>query len=135
MSVTMTVHVEGLDRLRSAFKQAPNLTLKYLARATAASVFEVEKQAVDANFQFRTPRSLRTGLLAQSFAFGRSISANGLRASIGPTVRYAPYVYFGTRRGLRPNPYMDRIAKAAEPGVGKQFEQAVDIIVSKLAGY
>jgi hypothetical protein len=40
-------------------------------------------------------------------------------------------VYFGTKRG-KPNPYMDRIAKAAEPGVQKHFEKAVDLIVDNL---
>ena len=134
MSVALTVRIEGLDRLQSAFRQAPALTLTYLAKATSAALFEVEKQAVDSNFRFRTPRSQRTGQLQQSFAFGRSISANGLRGTIGPTVRYAPYVYYGTRWGIRPNPYMDRIADAATPGVNKHFQKAVDIIVDKLAG-
>jgi hypothetical protein len=133
MSVALTVRIEGLDRLRGAFQQAPALTLKYLAKATTAAIFEVEKQAVDANFQFKTPRSQRTGMLQQSFAFGRYFAPGGLRGSIGPTVRYAPYVYFGSRWGIRPNPYMDRIAKAAVPGVEKHFDQAVQIIVDKLA--
>lgn len=133
MSIAVSVHIRGLDALRSNFKRAPALTLKYLAKATAAAIFEIEKQAVDRNFMFKTPRAQRTGLLAQSFAFGRYIAPNGLRGSIGPTVRYAPYVYFGTRRGLRPNKYMDRIARAAEPYVEKQFATALDRITSDLA--
>lgn len=131
--IKMKVSVRGLDSLRSNFQKAPALTLKYLAKATAASIFEIEKQAVDSNFRFRTPRAQRTGMLAQSFAFGRFIAPNGLRASIGPTVRYAPYVYFGTRRGLRRNKYMDRIAEAAVPGVQKQFETAVEKVVQEIA--
>jgi hypothetical protein len=133
MSIAVTVRIEGLDRLRSAFREAPNLTLKYLAEATTAAVFAVEKQAIDPNFQFRTPRSQRTGMLAQSFAFGRKFERRGLRGSIGPTVRYAPFVYFGTRRGIRPNPFMDRIAKAATPDVERLFQTATQRIIDKLA--
>lgn len=131
--IEMKVRVQNLDRLRANFRKAPGLTLKYLARATKASVFEVEKQAIDRNFQFKLPRARRTGQLAQSFAYGRYIAPDGLSASIGPTVRYAPHVYFGTSRGIRPNRYMDRIARAAEPHVNRHFNKAADIIVSKIA--
>ena len=131
--IEVQVRVQGLDELRANFQKAPGLTLKYLAKATAASIFEVEKQAVDRNFQFKTPRAQRTGQLANSFSFGRYISPTGLQASIGPTVRYAPYVYYGTTRGLRPNKYMDRIARAAEPKVQEHFQKAVDTIVTNLA--
>lgn len=131
--IEMRVSVRGLDALRANFSKAPAFTLKYLAKATSAAIFEVEKQAVDSNFQFKTPRSQRTGQLQQSFAHGRYLSPTGLMGSIGPTVRYAPYVYYGTRRGLLPNKYMDRIAKAAEPKVQEHFQKAVDIITSELA--
>lgn len=130
MEVSIKVH--NLDALRANFRKAPALTLKYLAKATSASLFEVEKQAIDRNFQFKTPRPRRTGQLQQSFSFGRHIDPSGLRGRIGPTVKYAPYVYFGTARGVQPNKYMDRIAKAAEPHVQKHFEKAVDIVVDKI---
>lgn len=131
--ITVKVEIKNLAALRSNFGRAPTLALKHLSKAVAASVFEVEKQAVDRNFQFKTPRALRTGFLQQSFSYGRYIAPGGLRASIGPTAHYAPYVYFGTRRGIRPNLYMDRIARAAEPHIGKHFEKAVDLFVSDLA--
>lgn len=126
------VRITNLEALRANFRRSPVLALKYLSKATSASIFEVEKQAVDRNFQFKTPRALRTGMLQQSFSYGRYISPNGLYASIGPTVRYAPYVYFGTSRS-RPNRYMDRIARAAEPHINKHFETAVDRFVGELA--
>ncbi len=130
--IAIQVHVKGLDALRANFSKAPGLTLKYLAKATSASIFEVEKESIDRNFQFVTPRAQRTGQLQQSFAHGRRISPDGLSGSIGPTVRYAPYVYYGYK-GRRANKYMDRIAKAAEPQIQKHFEKAVDIIVDNLA--
>lgn len=128
----MSVNIKNLDALRSNFSKAPALTLKYLASATKAAIFEVEKQAIDSNFQFKTPRIKRTGMLSLSFAHGRRFERNGLRASIGPTVHYAPSVYFGTR-SIRPNYYMDRIARAAEPNVDTHFEKAADLIVAALA--
>ena len=133
MSVAVNIRIENLPELRSNFARAPQLALKYLAKATQAAIFEVEKQAVDSNFQFKTPRAQRTGLLQQSFSHGRYFDQGGLRGSIGPTVRYAPYVYFGTSRGLRPNHYMDRIAEAAAPQIEKHFETAVDKFVSEIA--
>lgn len=131
--IEMKIEVKNLDKLRANFRKAPALTLKYLSAATEAALFEVEKQAIDSNFQFKLPRIRRTGQLQQSFAHGRRIDKGGLRGSIGPTVRYAPYVYFGTKRGIRPNKYMDRIAKAATPDVEKHFQKATDTIVNHLA--
>lgn len=131
--ITVNVEIKNLDKLRANFNQAPSVTLKALSGAVRASIFEIEKQSIDRNFQFKTPRGLRTGQLERSFAFGRYIAPGGLYGSIGPTVRYAPYVYFGTSRGIKPNPYMDRIARASEPQVNKYFNQAVDQVVNYLA--
>ena len=131
--ISLTVSGTNLDALRSNFRKAPATTLKYLAKATKAAIFEVEKQATDSNFQFKTPRAFRTGYLSLSFAYGRSFDRSSLRGTIGPTAAYAPYVYHGTRSGIAPNPYMDRIAKAAEPGVNRHFEDAVDLIVTEIA--
>jgi hypothetical protein len=131
--IALTVRIQNLDKLRDNFRKAPSLALKRLSQATQAAIFEVEKNAVDANFRFRTPRAMRTGYLALSFAYGRRFELGGLRASIGPTARYAPYVYFGTRRGIAPNLFMDRIAAAAEPAVNRHFEKAIDLLVSDIA--
>lgn len=131
--IAVTVRIDNLAQLRANFQKAPTTTLRWLSKATAASIAEVEKEAVDRNLQFKWPRHMRTGMLQQSFSFGRFFAPGGLYASIGPTVSYAPYVYFGTRRGMVPNRYMDRIAGTAEPQIGKHFERAVDGITSELA--
>jgi hypothetical protein len=130
--IAVQISIRNIDTLRDNFSRAPVIALKYLARATAAAIFEVEKQAVDSNFQFKTPRALRTGDLQKSFAFGRYIAPGGLQASIGPTVHYAPYVYYGTSRGIKPNNYMDRIADAATPDINKHFATAVDKFVDEI---
>jgi hypothetical protein len=131
--IQLNIQIKNLDQLRANFSKAPGIALSYIAKATKAAIFEIEKQAVDKNFQFKTPRPLRTGFLQQSFSFGRFIAPSGLYASIGPTVHYAPYVYFGTSRGVKPNPFMERIAAAAEPDVNRHFETAVDLIVRDIA--
>lgn len=131
--ITVKVETQNLDKLRSNFSRAPTTALKWLGKATEASIFEVEKQAVDKNFLFRTPRAKRTGDLQKSFQYGRYIAPGGLQASIGPTVHYAPYVYFGTNRGTKPNFYMDRIAEAATPAVNTHFEKAINNFVNEIA--
>lgn len=131
--INVRIQIQNLPQLRSNFSRAPATALKYLSKATSASIFEVEKQAIDPNFKFKTPRAKRTGYLQLSFQYGRYFAPGGLMASIGPTAIYAPYVYFGTARGIKPNPYMDRIAKAATPDIEKHFESAVDKFVTEIA--
>lgn len=131
--ITVSVNIRNLDALRSNFAKAPGLALRYLSQATQAAIFEVEKQAVDRNFRFKTPRAYRTGYLALSFAYGRRFDRGGLRGVIGPTARYAAYVHEGTSRGVAPNPFMERIAKAAEPAINKHFDKAVDLLIGDLA--
>jgi hypothetical protein len=130
--IQLSITITNLDQLRANFAKAPAVALRNIGKATKAAIFEVEKQAVDRNFQFRWPRAMRTGYLQLSFAFGRYIAPSGLYASIGPTAHYAPYVYFGTFRS-RPNLFMDRIARAAEADVNRHFEKAVDLTVAEIA--
>lgn len=131
MAVEMKIKIENLKELRANFNKAPVLALRYLSQAVAAGIFEIEKQAIDRNFQFKTPRSKRTGQLQRSFQDGKEIK--GVYGAIGPTVFYAPYVYYGTKRGIKPNMYMDRIAESAEDAVGKHFEKAIELFVADLA--
>lgn len=129
----VTLTIEGLDKLKANFEKFPEVTKKNLNKAIQASIFEVEKNADDSgdskNFQFKTPRAKRTGFLALSFKEG--IAFSDLRGAIGPTVQYAPYVYFGTSRGIVANPYMDRIANAATGGINKYFKMALDAIINE----
>ena len=56
-----------------------------------------------------------TGMLRNSIS--TTISNGGLSAEIGPTVDYAPYLEYGTRR-MPPQPYMGPAAeRRAEPFV------------------
>ena len=100
--IEVRVSVRGLDALRANFSKAPALTLKYLAKATSAAIFEVEKQAIDSNFQFKTPRAQRTGQLQQSFA------------TVGTSPLVASWVASDQRSAMRP---MSTTAPAGATGL------------------
>lgn len=127
----INIVIENLPELRLNLKNYPKITISWLNKAIHASVLQLQKDAVDSNFQFKTPRSKRTGYLQASFGLG--ISFGDLYGKIGPTAFYAPFVYFGTSRGIQPNPYMDRIAKASNSAIQKYFKDALDGIVKELA--
>jgi len=135
MAAKVVIKIQGLDELRANFRRHPEITKKWINKGIQASIFEIHKNADDSGdskeFQFKTPRAKRTGQLALSFAEGMAFS--DLYGEIGPTVYYAPYVYYGTSRGIVPNPYMDRIAKKSEPNINKFFEQALEGIAEELA--
>lgn len=127
---TVEIKINGLQRIQNYFLVAPLSTKKWLNKAIKAGILEVSKEAVDSNFQFKTPRPLRTGLLQQSFKFGLVIRDG--YASVGPTVRYAEAVHEGTAR-ITANPFMLRIAKAAEPKIQKHFDKAGANIEKEIA--
>lgn len=127
---TVKLQIKNLPRIKQAFAVAPLLTRKWVNKAIKAGILEVSKQAVDSNFRFKTPRAFRTGLLQQSFKFG--LVVRDMYASVGPTVRYAETVHEGLR-GYTANPFMQRIGKAAEPGVQKHFDKAADNVAEEIA--
>ena len=73
----------------------------------------VAKTAHDIEADAKSLAPVDTGMLRNSI--GSTIS--GLSAEIGPTVHYAPYLEYGTRR-MPPQPYMGPAAeRRAEPFV------------------
>lgn len=134
MAAAVQVQINGLEELKKAVRTFPTYTRPLLARAINASIAELDREAVDKNFQFKTPRGQRTGFLQRSFAFGiEKATDSTLRGAIGPTVKYAPYVHEGTSRGITPNRFMPRIAEAAERRIQSHFDKALDKIVKELA--
>jgi hypothetical protein len=119
--------------ITKAYQLAPTITSQEIGKAVVASVFEVEKQANDRNFQFVTPRSKRTGWLERSFKFGTVIQKD--RAEIGPTAKYAEFVHNGTKRNRRPNAFMPRIANEAQDEVNRHFRKAVTNVGNRLSKF
>lgn len=124
MAEAVVIEIAGLERLQSNFAKAPEIVRSWLNKAIQASIFEVEAEGVDENFQFKTPRALRTGLLQRSFKLGMSFG--DLWGQIGPTVVYAPFVHRG-------NPFMGRIANKAKPKINTHFEDALEGIAKDMA--
>ena len=125
----ITLKISGLDKLRNSLSSARQTSAPVIAQAINASLLEVQKQAIDENFNFIAPRSKRTGMLQLSFKYGFTYATEqSLKGGIGPTANYAIYVHEGTSRGIQPNPYMVRIAAKAEPKINELFGQALEKI-------
>ena len=81
----------------------------------------VAKTAHDIEADAKSFAPVDTGTLRNSIS--TTISNGGLSAEIGPTVHYAPYLEYGTRR-MPPQPYMGPAAeRRAEP-----FVQAIEAL-------
>lgn len=158
---TFKVEIKGLKELTRAFKRAPEISAPILARAINRQLAFIRQFTTDNFFQFKTPRGQRTGMLAKSFGLGIELaSPKKLTGSIGPTVKYAEYVQFGTsphiirarhknvlantktgeifgkivrHPGTSANPFMDRILKQAEGPTNKAFEDALEAINKQIA--
>lgn len=122
--IAMNIKVNGLNGLKSAFQKRPEIVKKYINDAISRAVFIIENNATDDNFQFITPRSQRTGWLQRSFKLG--IQTRDFFGSIGPTAEYAPKVHAS-------NPFMERIARAAQPQIERELNDAVANITSEIA--
>lgn len=122
--IALNIEVKGIEGLSKAFVRSPMIVKKYINDAISNSLFTIENNADDNNFEFKTPRSQRTGLLQRSFKFG--ILTRDFYGSIGPTVEYAPKVH-------RDNPFMDRIARQSQPAIQREFEYAVEKIADEIS--
>lgn len=89
-------------------------TLAESARPKAAQVVAKSALSVEAGAKNRAP--VDTGALRNSI--GTDVS--GLSATVGPTVHYAPYLEFGTRR-MAARPFMGPAADIVAPS----FEAAL----------
>lgn len=122
--IEMNIRVKGLNGIKKAFQKRPEIVKRYINDAISRSIFIIENNATDQNFQFKTPRPQRTGLLQRSFKFG--IQTRDFFGSIGPTVEYAPKVH-------EDNPFMDRIARASQPHIERELNEAVVSITNAIA--
>ena len=136
------VEIQGLRELKLALKDYPKVSAPRFAKAINASLMQIQKMAVgdETVFQFKLPRAKRSGLLSATFglpdarAQGLELATpNKLRGTIGPTRYYAPFVEFGTSRGIAPNPYMERILSRSKDNINKEFQGALKDITDQIA--
>lgn len=122
--IALDIEVKGLDEIAKAFARRPQVVKKYINNAISKSIFKLKEEANDKNFDFKTPRPLRTGYLQRSFDFG--IVTKDFFGSIGPTAEYAPRVH-------RRNQFMDRIARASQFTIQRYFDEAAESITKEIA--
>jgi hypothetical protein len=145
------VEIKGLKELRFALVRYSKISEPILQKAIVASAAEIQKAAVPPQLPWRT------GRLTQSF--GEGVIIGRLFAQVSPAVKYAVWVHEGTpphtirprikkalfwegaahpfrkvnHPGTRPNPFMDRVLKKAQPEIDKHFIEALDLINQKIA--
>lgn len=136
------VEIQGLRELKMALKDYPKISTPRFSKAINASLMEISKMAIgdETVFQFKLPRSKRTGLLSATFgipdAGGQGLvlaTPDKLSGTVGPTRFYAPFVEFGTSRGMAPNPYMERILDRSKDKVNKYLETAMKEVTDEIA--
>lgn len=160
MAETFSIKISNLDQIKTALSNYPAAAKKYFSRAINAALVTLDKNAVDSNFKFKTPRESRSGLLQQSFGEGlHQATESNLTGSTGPTVAYAKYVEFGTAAhlikainakvlankksgqvfgpivhhpGSAANPFMERIIGVSQSEIDNTFTQALDLVMQTL---
>jgi len=158
-SIELTI--ENQTQIVAALRSYPQISAPIFADAINAALAILKQNATDDNFQFKTPRSQRTGQLAESFNRGINLATpDNLKGSIGPTVSYADFVYSGTQPhiiqavnkkvlantetgqifgkivhspGSAANPFLDRILAASENQAQQIFQDAVNKVISNIA--
>jgi hypothetical protein len=148
MPDAITVKIEGLEKLREAFKRSPGIVSKQIQRAISLSVALVNREA-------KIEAPVRTGRLR-----------SGIRSKISPfkgtvesTVVYGVYVHEGTSAhiikpvkkkalywkgaahpvksvqhpGTRANPFMKRGVSRSEGQIQFIFQRAINNITTQLA--
>lgn len=145
----LEIETPKLKELLFNFKRYSAISEKWIQKAIEASAAELHKAANKQNVPWRT------GRLAQSF----QVAIGRLFAKVWPTVKYARFVYFGTKKheilprtkkalywegalypvkrvmhpGTKENRFLDRMMKAASPNVAKHFKTAGDNITKEIA--
>ena len=100
--MAQSVTVDGAARCSSTLRSAGAMIASPVGAAAGAS------RVVAAGAGMRAPRA--TGRLAVSV---RAMQ-QGPVAAAGSSLRYAPYVHWGTSR-MRARPFLDQAARATEP--------------------
>lgn len=145
MSNQIVIEIDGLDRLRAAFRTSPNRVKRGLDKAITRSALLVQREA-------RQEAPVDVGFLRNSIG----IRYQKLGARVAPTVKYALWVHEGTgrfarngggrstpwvykdrtgafrrTRGQKANPFMERAVSLSEPSIRSVFQSTVSEIVAE----
>ena len=114
----------GLDKLMKAFEQAPRTIEPIMQEAISKSA------ALLADATDSTTVPFKTGNLIRSF---NPADIGRLFARWYPRAHYAPYLQFGTSRGIKPRKYMQGILARATPKINTLFRNAIGVAVKRIA--
>lgn len=118
--VKVNVTIKNLPEIRRAFSQAPHLTVRYVNKAIARSLIQIERSS-----KMNAP--VRTGYLRAS----HTTRLSNLRGEIEPMAKYAIYVHEGTRF-MRSRPFLFDAVKDNEKFVEDEFEKAVQNVLDDI---
>ena len=126
----LKINIKNRERVERAVRKAPKDAAKYLSDAINTSLFIIQGHSQNKSLlKFKRP----TGLTRKTFKHGTILSTpRSLRGSIGPTTHYAVYVHEGTRRGITPNPFMERLLKVSSREVDKAFNRQMDMFMKSI---
>lgn len=165
MQNTFKLEIPNLAKLQKAFHSYPSIAGPEFKKGINVVLANIMKRATDEDggiFQFRTPRSYRTGLLSLSFGNGIKLATDSnLSGSIGPTAWYAKYINNGLEKtweikvknkkalankktgqifgksvihpGIKANPFMQRIRDASADDANREMAGALQRVLTKLA--
>lgn len=113
MSVTVSVKIKNINKIRAAFLIAPSNMKKNLAKAIAVSSYKVGRDS-----KINTP--VDTGRLRAS----TTIRVTPISGTISTNTNYDIFVHEGTRR-MTARPYLRNALESNENFIDQQFKKAV----------
>lgn len=119
--MTKTVQVDGADRCAATLRAA-GASLGRTGPPARVAAEGIGRQA-----RARAPR--RTGRLASSI----TVASEADGATVGTSLRYAPYVNFGTRY-VAARPFLTAAAERGEPLALAAYEKSVNQALSRVKG-
>lgn len=120
----VTVEIKNLDKLQKALRNYEGIARPILQRAMGLT-----QKTFANNTKRRDPVPFRTGFLLISFRH----KLGDLEARWLPTVKYAAFVEYGTRK-MAAHPYMGQILQKSKRDIEQLFENALEDITNKIAG-
>lgn len=118
----VSIKIENLAEIKAAFSKAPGLMIQELGTAIQRSIFSIQSKS-----QMNTP--VDTGRLRASHEslFGP------LRGEVHTNTNYGLFVHDGTKY-MKGRPFMLDAVTSENNAVQKNFTEAVDKVLAKIAG-
>lgn len=121
---TFEVEIKNLDKLVKTLEESPKRATPILQEAIVKAAGILAENTDSQTVPFKTGNLIRS---FQPAAIGQ------LFARWYPRALYAPYLEFGTSRGIKPRKFMEKILSKATPKVNQLFRNALKAIIERIA--